>query len=99
MQSSKNQKLYKSNFIVFHYYKVVKVIPNFNKMHILQPKHFKLSEKEADKLLEKLNVSKAQLPKILSNDPALPEGCNVGDIIKIERKEKDKINIYYRVVV
>lgn len=68
-------------------------------MHILQPKHFKLSEKEADKLLEKLNVSKAQLPKILSNDPALPEGCNVGDIIKIERKEKDKINIYYRVVV
>ena len=68
-------------------------------MHILQSKHFKLSEKEAEELLAKLNVSKAQLPKILSNDSALPKGCNIGDIIKIERKEKDKINIYYRVVV
>ena len=68
-------------------------------MHILQPKHFKLSEKEAEELLEKLNVSKSQFPKILSNDSALPEGCNIGDIIKIERKEKNKINIYYRVVV
>jgi DNA-directed RNA polymerase subunit H (RpoH/RPB5) len=49
--------------------------------------------------LEKFNISKAQLPRILSNDPALPEGCVVGDVIKIERKEKDKINLYYRVVV
>ncbi len=64
-------------------------------MHILQPKHIKLSEKEAEELLKKLNVSKAQLPKILSTDAALPEGCNVGDIIKIERKSGD----YFRVVV
>ncbi|MEM4325699.1 MAG: DNA-directed RNA polymerase subunit RpoH/Rpb5 C-terminal domain-containing protein [Candidatus Pacearchaeota archaeon] len=81
-------------------------------MHILQPKHIKLSEKEAEEVLKKFNVSKAQLPKILLNDPALPEGCKVGDIIKIERKEqveseseksqsiKDyKICLYYRVVV
>ncbi len=68
-------------------------------MHILQPKHIKLKEKEAQELLEKFNISKAQLPKILSNDPALPEGCVVGDIIKIERKEEEKINLYYRVVV
>ena len=68
-------------------------------MHVLQPKHSKLSEKESEEILAKLNVSKAQLPRILSNDPALPEGCNVGDIIKIERKDKDKAVIYYRVVV
>ncbi|MFQ5532006.1 MAG: DNA-directed RNA polymerase subunit RpoH/Rpb5 C-terminal domain-containing protein [Candidatus Nanoarchaeia archaeon] len=68
-------------------------------MHVLQPKHTKLNEKESEKLLENLNVSKTQLPKILSNDPALPENCNVGDIIKIERKEEDKINLYYRVVI
>ncbi len=68
-------------------------------MHILQPKHIKLDEKEAEKFLEELNISKSQLPKILSTDPALPEGCIVGDIIKIERKEEDKINLYYRVVV
>lgn len=68
-------------------------------MHLLQPKHTKITEKEAEKLLQNLNVSKSQLPKILSTDPALPEGCKIGDIIKIERKEEDKINLYYRAVV
>ncbi|MFH1917842.1 MAG: DNA-directed RNA polymerase subunit RpoH/Rpb5 C-terminal domain-containing protein [Nanoarchaeota archaeon] len=68
-------------------------------MHILQPKHTKLNEKESEKLLNELNVSKAQLPKILLNDPALPEECEMGDIIKIERKKDGKINIYFRVVV
>ncbi|MFA5953437.1 MAG: DNA-directed RNA polymerase subunit RpoH/Rpb5 C-terminal domain-containing protein [Candidatus Pacearchaeota archaeon] len=68
-------------------------------MHILQPKHIKLSEKEAQKILEELNVSKSQLPKIYSTDVALPEGCQVGDIIKIERKDDEKISVYFRVVV
>jgi DNA-directed RNA polymerase subunit H len=67
--------------------------------HILQPKHTKLSEKEAQELLQKLNLSKAQLPKILLTDPALPQGCNVGDVIKIERKSEDKTTLFYRVVV
>ncbi len=68
-------------------------------MHVLQPKHIKLNEKDVQKVLEEFNVSKSQLPKILSSDPALPEGCNVGDVIKIERKEGDKISLYYRVVI
>lgn len=71
-------------------------------MHILQPKHTKLNEKETDELLGKLNISKAQLPKILSSDPALPDECVVGDIVKIDRKDpKDKreTHTYYRVVV
>ncbi len=68
-------------------------------MHILQPKHSKLSEKESEKLLNEFNISRAQLPKILSNDSALPENCQEGDIIKIERKEGGKITFYYRVVV
>lgn len=78
-----------------------KSVPNSNsKMpHILQPKHTKLSEKDAREVLNKLNVSKAQMPKILSNDPGLPEGCEVGDVIKIERKFGDKLVFYYRVVV
>jgi len=67
--------------------------------HILQPKHSKLSEKDAQQILEKFNISKAQLPKILSSDPALSEGCEVGDLIKIERKSDDKTVLYYRVVV
>ncbi len=67
--------------------------------HILQPKHIKLNEKEVEDLLVKLNISKNQLPKILSSDPPLPENCIVGDVVKIERKEDNKINTYFRVVV
>jgi DNA-directed RNA polymerase subunit H (RpoH/RPB5) len=73
--------------------------PTRNKMHILQPKHTKLSEKEAQELINKLNISKSQLPKIILNDVGLPENCNIGDVIKIERIEGEKINLYYRVVV
>lgn len=71
-------------------------------MHILQPKHIKLNEKETVELLKKLNISKSQLPKILSSDPALPEECGVGDIVKIDRKDpkdKRKTHTYYRAVV
>lgn len=64
-------------------------------MHILQSKHSKLSEKDVNQLLEKLNISKAQLPKILSSDPGLPEGCQIGDVVKIERKEET----FFRVVI
>jgi DNA-directed RNA polymerase subunit H len=69
-------------------------------MNTLQPKHLKISEKEATEFLNKLNISKSQLPKILSSDPALPEGSAIGDLIKVERKEEDgKINAYFRVVI
>jgi DNA-directed RNA polymerase subunit H (RpoH/RPB5) len=64
-------------------------------MHTLQPKHVKLSEKEVEKLLGELNISLVQLPKISIKDPALPEGCEVGDAVKISRKDED----YFRVVV
>jgi len=68
-------------------------------MHILQPKHTKVSEKDVEKLLSGLNISKAQLPKIFLSDVALPEGGQIGDIIKIERKDEENISIYYRVIV
>jgi DNA-directed RNA polymerase subunit H len=70
-------------------------------MHILQPKHIKLNEKQVEELLKQINISKSQLPKILSSDSALPEGCEVGDIIRIERKDGDtgELNLYYRVVI
>ncbi len=69
-------------------------------MHILQPKHTKLNEKEIQQLLENYNLSKSQIPKIFLNDAALANmNCAIGDVIKIERTEGDKINVYYRVVV
>jgi len=64
-------------------------------MHALQPKHTKLSSSEAEKLLNKFNVALAQLPKISKKDPALPEGCETGDIVKISRSGEE----YFRVVI
>jgi len=68
-------------------------------MHTLQPKHTRLKVDEIKKLLEKYNISLSQLPKIRVEDPALPQTCSVGDVVKIERKEGDKVKVYYRVVV
>jgi len=67
-------------------------------MHILQPKHTKLSSNEAEKLLVKFNIALAQLPKISKKDPSILEGCNTGDIVKIERTG-NIAEVYYRVVI
>ncbi|MFH1452021.1 MAG: DNA-directed RNA polymerase subunit RpoH/Rpb5 C-terminal domain-containing protein [archaeon] len=67
-------------------------------MHTLQPKHSKLNSDEKDKVLAEFNIALAQLPKISKKDPALPDGCDTGDVVKIERKG-DLAGIYYRVVI
>lgn len=64
-------------------------------MHILQPKHEKLAEKEVKELLEKLNITVTQLPKISKKDAALSEGCETGDVVKISRADEE----YFRVVI
>ena len=68
-------------------------------MHILQPKHTKMKAEEVKKLLAELNISLSQLPKIKAEDPAIPQGCIAGEVIKIERKSGEKTVNYYRVVV
>ncbi len=67
-------------------------------MHELQPKHTKMKPEETDKLTKEFNISIAQLPKISIKDPALPEGCEVSDVIKIERLKEGKKSVYFRVV-
>ncbi|MEM4181995.1 MAG: DNA-directed RNA polymerase subunit RpoH/Rpb5 C-terminal domain-containing protein [Candidatus Pacearchaeota archaeon] len=68
-------------------------------MHALQSKHIKLKKEEVEDLLKKYNISLSQLPKILEDDPALPENSKIGDVIKIERKTPEgNVDIYYRVV-
>ena len=67
-------------------------------MHALQPKHIKLKQEDVKKLLLKYNIALSQLPKIRQDDSALPEGLQRGDVVRIERKEEDEINIYFRVV-
>lgn len=68
-------------------------------MHTLQPKHIKLKPEEVKKLTERYNITVSQLPKIKNDDPVAPEDCVTGDVLKIERKEGDKLTEYYRVVV
>lgn len=70
-------------------------VVTFFKMHVTQPKHTKLGPKETKELLEKYNINLTQLPKISIKDAALPEDCETGDVIKIERKDE----IYFRVVI
>lgn len=67
-------------------------------MHALQPKHIKLKPEEVKHLVEKYNISVSQLPRIKATDAALPSACLPGEIIKIERKTGEKLNVYYRVV-
>ncbi len=69
-------------------------------MHILQPKHSKITgTSEAKELFQKYNLSSNQLPKIKITDPALPQGCKIGDIIKIEYKNEKIKSFFYRIVV
>jgi len=72
-----------------------------SRFHILQPKHILMKPKDIDDILKKYNISLSQLPKIKIADPALPEGANVGDIIKIERKDDETGETveYFRAVV
>jgi DNA-directed RNA polymerase subunit H len=68
-------------------------------MHILQPKHIKLKSEEVQDLIKDYNITVSQLPKIKQTDPAVPEGSQRGDVLRIERKEEGKVLEYFRVVV
>ncbi|MBE6487536.1 MAG: DNA-directed RNA polymerase subunit H [Methanosphaera stadtmanae] len=68
--------------------------------HNLVPEHVILSDEETEKVLEELNSTTDQLPKILPNDPVVKAiGANVGDVLKITRKsETAGIFVAYRIV-
>ncbi len=68
--------------------------------HFLVPKHEILDEGEATKVLMQYGVDRSKLPKIRKDDPALPEGAKVGDVVKIMRKSQTAgDSLYYRAVV
>jgi len=68
--------------------------------HFLVPKHLILTKEEEANLLEKYKITKDELPKIKSSDPAIAQQKpKQGDVVKIERRSVygDSID-YYRVV-
>jgi DNA-directed RNA polymerase subunit H len=68
--------------------------------HQLVPKHEILPAKEKKEILEKMNATEKQLPKILDSDPVVGKiGAKPGDIIKITRKSQTAGEaVYYRIV-
>jgi DNA-directed RNA polymerase subunit H len=71
------------------------------RQHILIPKHKKLSEKEANEVLERYHITVNELPAIHKNDPALAGiDVEIGDVIMIERKSPTAgTTVFYRGVV
>lgn len=69
--------------------------------HRLVPTHTVLTKDEAEKLLETLQVTITEIPKILINDAALDSlEAKAGDIVCIERFSRiTGTSKYYRVVV
>ncbi|MBI2578906.1 MAG: DNA-directed RNA polymerase subunit H [Candidatus Aenigmarchaeota archaeon] len=67
----------------------------------LVPKHEIMSGEEKAELLERLNVSSGQLPKIREEDPVVKLlGAKKGDVLRITRKSPVALEyFYYRVVI
>lgn len=69
--------------------------------HELVPEQRILSDGEREKLLEKLDITARQLPKILSADPVVKEmDAKAGDVLEITRKSLSAgVAVYYRLVI
>jgi len=69
--------------------------------HSFVPTHTKLSEEEAQEVLNQYNISIKQLPSIHKSDPSIKElGAKIGDVIKIVRKSATAGEYsFYRAVI
>ena len=74
--------------------------------HELVPEHHLLSEKDAEKVLKDLKLTKDQLPKIRLGDPAIrvldaiAGPVDEGMIVKIVRKSSTSgVSVCYRLVI
>jgi DNA-directed RNA polymerase subunit H len=68
--------------------------------HELVPKHEILTAAEKKELLEKMDITEKQLPKMLDTDPVIKKiEAKAGDVIKITRKSLTAgETVYYRLV-
>ena len=68
--------------------------------HELVPEHTLLDAEAVEEVLQEYNVSKTNLPKIKRSDPALPDGAEPGDVVRIERDSRTTDRaVVYRLVV
>jgi len=68
--------------------------------HELVPEHTLIDEEEVESMLTEYDVERADLPKIKRRDPAMPDGAEPGDVVKIVRDSRttDKA-VSYRLVI
>ena len=69
--------------------------------HQLVPKHEIISEKEAEKVFDRLKITKENLPRILITDPCAKRiSAKAGEVIKITRESPTAgVSEYYRLVI
>ena len=68
--------------------------------HNLVPEHVLLEEDEVEDVLAEYDIGRTDLPKIKRRDPALPEGAERGDVVKIVRESRTADTaIVYRLVI
>lgn len=69
--------------------------------HELVPEHVLLEDSsEVEELLSEYGIRKTSLPKIKRTDPALPDGAEPGDVVKVIRDSRTANRaIVYRLVV
>ncbi|MDP8012682.1 MAG: DNA-directed RNA polymerase subunit H [Nanoarchaeota archaeon] len=69
--------------------------------HVLSPKYRVMTDQEVESLLSKYKISKKDLPKIKSTDPAVVAiGAQEGQVLEITRKSRTAgESYYYRLIV
>ena len=68
--------------------------------HTLVPEHTLLSDAEVEDVLDEYDIKRTDLPKIIASDPAVPDGAEVGDVLRIERESRTTDRaIVYRLVI
>jgi DNA-directed RNA polymerase subunit H len=68
--------------------------------HELVPGHERLDDDVVDEVLVEYDIERTDLPKIKTSDPAVPEGAEVGDVLRVTRDSRTAGQaVVYRLVV
>lgn len=68
--------------------------------HELVPDHTLLEESALEEVLDEYDIDRTDLPKIKRTDAGLPNGAEVGDVVKIVRDSRTTDEaVIYRLVV
>jgi DNA-directed RNA polymerase subunit H len=68
--------------------------------HELVPEHSLLDDEVLEGVLDEYDIDRTDLPKIKRRDPALPDGAEPGDVVKVTRDSRTTDRaIVYRLVV